>query len=102
MDLMFHIERQKAFSERTFGPGERDEGLIEHIKKELDEIRNRPGDVMEWVDVIILAIDGAWRNGYSPIEICDALAQKQIINEQRKWPDWKTAEPGKAIEHIRR
>jgi hypothetical protein len=55
----------------------------------------------EWVDVILLALDGAWRSGASPEQIAFAIAAKQIKNESRKWPDWRTAEPGKAIEHVR-
>ena len=30
-----------------------------------------------------------------------ALVEKQTRNEARKWPGWRTAEPGKAIEHVR-
>jgi hypothetical protein len=30
-----------------------------------------------------------------------ALKAKQTKNENREWPDWRTAAPGKAIEHIR-
>ena len=102
MDLEEHIRRQISFSEKTFGPGIRTEGVLDHIRKELKEIENNPFDLNEWVDVIILAIDGAWRVGYTPAEITSALSAKLTINENRDWPDWRTAEPGKAIEHIRR
>jgi hypothetical protein len=100
-DLIYHIYRQRKFSEETFGPGERAQGIVDHIRKELAEILAAPTDLMEWVDVILLAIDGAWRAGYSPEQIAVGLAQKQARNESRKWPDWRTAELGKAIEHIR-
>jgi hypothetical protein len=100
-DLIAHLHRQRCWSERTFGPGGRDNGIIDHIRKELAEIEASPGDLSEWVDVIILALDGAWRRGFSPAEICAAIAAKQRKNELRQWPDWRTAEPGKAIEHIR-
>ncbi len=99
--LIAIIDRQTKFSLKVFGPGPRDAGLIDHIKKELKEIEQAPGDLEEWIDVIILALDGAWRNGYTSHEILDALNAKQTKNEKRQWPDWKTAEPGKAIEHIR-
>lgn len=100
MDLQQHIDRQIGFSEATFGPGERRAGVIEHIRKELIEIEES-GDLEEWVDVIILAIDGAWRTGATPFQICAAIEAKQTKNEARTWPDWRDAEPGKAIEHIR-
>lgn len=96
-----HIRRQIDFSYKTFGPGIRTKGVIDHIRKELTELEEKYHDVSEWADVIILAIDGAWREGYTPAEIIDAVISKQTVNESRTWPDWKTAEPNKAIEHIR-
>jgi hypothetical protein len=84
----------------TFGPGPRTEGVIEHIKKELQEIEASPSDVAEWVDVIILALDGAWRCGATPLQVAEALGRKQIVNFERKWPDWR-GNDGRAIEHIR-
>lgn len=99
--LVARVHRQRDFSLRTFGPGERTAGLIDHIRKELDEIEKTPEDVTEWIDVVILALDGAWRVGHSPETIAAALKAKQEKNESRQWPDWRTAEPGKAIEHIR-
>lgn len=100
-DLVAHLHRQREFSERTFGPGMRTSGVIDHIRKELHEIESKPDDVSEWVDVILLALDGAWRAGFSPEQIARAIAAKQAKNESRKWPDFRTAEPGKAIEHVR-
>ena len=100
-DLEAHLTRQKAFSERTFGPGMRTKGVCDHIRKELAEIEADPADIMEWVDVIILAFDGAWRAGWKPREIIEAIVAKQAKNEGRKWPDWRTAAPDKAIEHDR-
>jgi hypothetical protein len=96
-----HLQRQREFSTRTFGPGNRTDGVLDHITKELDEIRADPCDLSEWVDVIILAFDGAWRAGWEPQQIIDAIVAKQERNEQRTWPDWRTADPGKAIEHVR-
>jgi len=101
MHLEDIINNQIKFSQKTFGPGSRDAGLIDHIKKELKEIAEHPGDLEEWIDVIILAIDGAWRHGYSADCIVDVLVTKQQKNENRSWPDWRQADTGKAIEHIR-
>ncbi len=101
MDLINHLNRQKEFSERTFGPGARTKGLVDHIRKELKEIEAEPFELDEWIDVVILALDGAWRAGYAPEEICAGLMRKQIKNEFRNWPDWRTAPVDKAIEHER-
>lgn len=100
-DLVAHLRRQAEFSERTFGPGARVDGVTDHITKELTEVRESGGALSEWVDVIILGLDGAWRSGASPEQIVAAIEAKQAKNEGRKWPDWRTAIPGKAIEHDR-
>ena len=99
-DFRRHLQRQRDWSAKTFGPGERSQGVVDHIRKELNEIEAAPFDLTEWIDVVILALDGAWRAGHSPDEIIAALVAKQAKNEGRKWPDWRTAAPGKAIEHI--
>ena len=100
-DLVAHLFRQRAFSLRTFGPSPRTKGVIDHIRKELIEIETAPGDLMEWIDVVMLALDGAWRAGHEPAAIALALATKLTKNELRQWPDWRTAAPDTAIEHVR-
>ncbi len=100
-DFEAHLARQAAFSALTFGPGARTEGICDHIRKELAEVAAAPGDLKEWIDVAILALDGAWRCGATPAQIVEALVAKQIKNEGRAWPDWRIADPAKAIEHDR-
>lgn len=101
-DLEEYIAEQIQFSIKAFGPGERTSGTVDHIEKEIEEIVNSDGqDLSEWIDVVILALDGAWRSGNTPKQITTALRAKLDKNKLRKWPDWRTADPGKAIEHIR-
>ena len=100
-DLVRHIQDQREFSFKTFGPGPRTEAIIDHIKKELVEVEAKPHDLEEWVDIILMAIDGAWRSGHYAEEIAGAIVCKQMKNESRTWPDWRTADPDKAIEHIK-
>lgn len=99
IDLVAHLERQREWSEKTFGPGMRTKGIIDHIRKELLEIEAAPDDITEWIDVVILALDGAWRTGASPEEIIIRLTVKQARNEARSWPDWRTMSEDVAIEH---
>jgi hypothetical protein len=80
-DFEAHLVRQRTWSEKTFGPGPRAAGVVDHISKELVEILHNPGDLTEWIDVAILALDGAWRAGYSPEQIIAALVAKQTKNE---------------------
>lgn len=113
MDLKQHLIRQMAFSHATFGPGTRTDGVIDHIQKELVEVAESGGHPNEWVDVVILALDGmtrsvAFTDGATRQDpdwvadfVCRRLIAKQTQNETRIWPDWRTAAPGKAIEHDR-
>lgn len=104
-----HVRRQMEWSERTFGPGTREKGVIDHITKELKEVANAaPEDKLsEWIDIIILGIDGAWRcieaseQSTAPEQVAEALAAKQARNFARRWPDWRTMSEDQAIEHDR-
>lgn len=113
MDLKQHLLRQMAFSHATFGPGERRAGVANHIRKELVEVIDANGEASEWVDVVILALDGltrrlAYCQGISrrdPDQVaelaCAMIVGKQSRNEARTWPDWRTQSTDKAIEHDR-
>jgi hypothetical protein len=104
MDIVHHLYRQRAFSRATFGPGKRKAGIIDHIRKELVEVEAEIDDTREleeWIDVIILAFDGAWRTGAIPEQVAQAIRRKQDENELRDWPDWCTQPPDRAIEHRR-
>lgn len=104
MDLVQHLYRQRAWSRATFGPKQRKGGVIDHIRKELKEIEaehSAHGELEEWVDVILLALDGALRTGCDPEMVCEAILRKQDKNEEREWPDWRTQSPDHAIEHVK-
>jgi hypothetical protein len=101
MCLISHLYRQREFSENTFGPGTRLKGILDHIRKELKEIEAAPDDLEEWVDLVLLSLDGAWRAGFSPEQIAAEVEAKLTRNILREWPDWRTADPDKAIEHVR-
>jgi hypothetical protein len=112
MNLIEHLKRQMVFSRAAFGPGQRTEGVSDHIRKELVEIAAEDAhhgqQAEEWVDVVILGLDGLWRSlsrdvGHEFIaEVAVRMIEaKQAINERRDWPDWRTAPIDKAIEHVR-
>ncbi len=102
VDLVTHIKRQRAFALKTFGSSDRRERILNHIRKELVEIAQKPRDIFEWIDVIILAIDGATNEGFSAEEVAKALLAKQRVNEQRKWPDISQLDSDAPIEHIKK
>ena len=102
------MDEQWAFSTETFGPrienGTAEQnaaGCIDHIREEIEEVAADPSDIMEWVDIVMLATDGAMRVGFTPEQFIDAYYEKLQINKARDWPDWRTAEPGKAIKHVK-
>lgn len=87
------------WSRDTFGDGLRTGGITKHIRKELEEILEHPTDLTEWCDVIILALDGAWRAGHSPEDIERALASKLEIIRTRTYP--KPTSEDEPSEHVR-
>lgn len=58
-DIREYNERQRQWSRKTFGEGKRTIGILAHIRKELAEIEAKPDDLEEWIDVVILALDGS-------------------------------------------
>jgi hypothetical protein len=116
MNLFHHLTRAIVFSKATFGPGARTNGVLDHITKEIEEVRKGDGDPEEWVDLVILSLDGLTREllntgttntGYNRTVndvaslACDMIMAKQHKNEMRTWPDWRSMDPNKAIEHDR-
>lgn len=99
MDLLMWLMTHKAWSANTFGYAPRAQGLLKHIRKELDEIERAPRDLEEWLDVAILAFDGAWRAGYTPSQICEGLQHKLEVNCGRTWS--KGVAEDEPAEHLR-
>ena len=97
--LADYLRRQWEWSERTFGPGRRTLGVTKHIEKEIAEVRAKPEDLSEWVDIIILAMDGYWRHGGKPEELLAQMQAKQAKNFARQWPAWKSED--EPVEHDR-
>lgn len=92
------LANQMDWSKRTFGPGKRTIGITKHIEKECAEVRENPDDLSEWVDIMILAMDGYWRAGGTPEMLLHDIIAKQAINRERKYPKTGEDEPS---EHVR-
>jgi len=84
--LSHYLKDQIFWSRKTFGEGKRTLGIIKHIQKELKEIEENPEDLSEWIDVIILALDGYWRHGGDYKQIMSRLKRKQFENFKREYP----------------
>jgi hypothetical protein len=72
-DLIKFVRKQKAFSERAFGPGARQIGTARHILQECDEVLKKPDDLSEWVDIMLLSLDIGWRSGYAMEQVSDLI-----------------------------
>lgn len=97
--LSDYLKNQIGWSRVTFGSSKRTIGIIKHIRKELIEVRKKPDDLQEWIDVIILALDGYWRHGGNPDAIMNWLINKQEINFKRNYPFPRC--DNEASEHLR-
>lgn len=86
LDLVHYLRDQMQWSKQTFGCGTRTEPLLKHIEKEVQEVRESNGDdLYEWIDIIILAFDGALTHGFDPGEVAFALRHKLEINKKRTY-----------------
>jgi len=99
MNFIEFLDKKEKWSRETFGAGQRTKGVIAHIQEELKEIEENPNDLFEWVDVVLLALDGAWRAGYTSEQIQNALIEKQEINYNRQFP--KNDNQNIPIKHIK-
>ena len=70
------------------------------IRKALEACES--GDLDAWIDVANLAFLGLENLGYSRPAAIHLMMAKQMKNECRAWPDWRTFSDGEVIEHVRR
>lgn len=79
-----HFFDEKAWSRGEFG--EEYEGVLGHLTKKLNEVTAKPADLEEWVDIILLALDGASRHaGATGVDFVAALQAKHQKNRARRW-----------------
>lgn len=99
-----YLRRHLEWGHATFGTpadGRGPLGPLDHLKREIKEITDDPYDLEEWIDAIILSIDGFLRAGGKLTMVLPMLFKKQAKNAGRDWPDWRGSDPTKAIEHVR-
>ena len=106
VDMHDFWDRLADWSEETFGPRSHrgPVGPLEHLTKEADEARVESDPERrkeEIADCLFLVFDAAQRAGMSYAELGRVAHAKLRKNAARTWPDWRTADPNKAIEHVR-
>src|SRR3569832_168564 len=73
-------------------PNQSLEGVIKHLKREADEILNKPYDRTEQADVLLLLLQVAARTGTSAEVLINAAFEKLEINRLRQWPETPDAD----------
>lgn len=95
------IDKLYDWSVEAYGPGKRATGILAHIRKELNEVEAEPEDPEEWVDIILLALNGLQRLDLGGEKIIELIQHKVDKNKARSWPDWRTMDENTPIEHVK-
>lgn len=95
--LEVFARRKGDWADKQFGTGCRTQELIFHLEKELLEVSRNPFDKSEWIDIILLAMDGYRRHGGKAEDLFPDMQAKQQINYERKWVEG----PDGVFEHDR-
>lgn len=82
--LLAIIEQQESFQTEKF-PNHKLEGILKHLKREVDEIEKEPKDIIEWADALILYIGAMRTAGIEIYDVIKAVEIKQDINKKREW-----------------
>lgn len=92
----------RRWSDKTFGPpNERGPiGPLKHLAKEVVEALEKPYDLFEYADCLLLIVDAAARAGFSWPILLNATAEKLARNQARRWPDWRGL-PDLPVEHLK-
>lgn len=97
-----YLYRHREWGYHTFGSpfdGRGPLGPRDHIKKEMKEIYEDPTDLKEWIDVIILSIDGMLRSG-APLEFIPMLLSDAYLHGDVKYPKKTIREVETAIDTV--
>lgn len=97
MRIEKYLKKQIKWSKKAFGTSKRTVGITKHINKEVDEVLAKPDDLSEWIDIIILAMDGYWRHGGTSSSLMKDLRNKLKINMSRVYPKVSDDEPSQHV-----
>lgn len=72
--------------------------VVEHLRREVDELVKDPADVMELADVVFLAVGLAYELDLTVDDLARVVAEKLAINRQRVWQE---PDDQGVVEHVR-
>lgn len=83
-DFAMFFNQKASWSKKEFGDSY--DGVIKHLRREVEEAAKNPSDLEEWVDVVNMAMDGAMRHAGADGEaFVAALLAKHQKNINRTW-----------------
>lgn len=85
IDLEAQLTVLRDWSVGTFGADRSLEYNCRHIESELVEVRADPRDPVEWMDIAILAFDGAMRAGHTPEDVARVFVDKLKVIQGRTY-----------------
>ncbi len=82
--LRLLFRRVEKFQDRNF-PGQPLDAKFIHLGHEVEELRQAPGDLSEWADVLILYLGAAATQKITLEELLTAAHAKMDENNLRRW-----------------
>jgi len=58
---------------------------LHHMMDEIEEVREKPYDLFEWADLLILLMGAAKLEGFTMEDLLVGCEAKLIINKRRTW-----------------
>jgi hypothetical protein len=97
------IDDQADWSRATFGPDDArgPVGPLKHLRKECTEAIQKPYDLSEYADLLILLLDSSRRAGFPIAKVIQAAQDKMAVNRSRSWPPFDLSKVEEAVEHVR-
>ena len=87
------------FANDTFGNTSDPLPPLHHLKEEVDELIEAPGDITEFADCFILLVQAAKRSGFNMNDLYKASREKHRINTQR---EWGAPDANGVVKHVKR
>ncbi len=86
------------WADSIFGKDRKPEYILQHLKKEIEELIKEPSRLEEYADVGILWLNSAAKAGHNVDDLYFSMVGKMMVNKSRKWG--KPDENG-VVEHLR-
>ena len=96
--MIHHLQaRVASWSIITFGSERPPSAPLNHLLKEVQEAIDKPTDIVEYADCLLLLLDAAAKAGFNTNDLIEASFHKLRICEQHEWAE---ADENGVREHI--